>query len=146
MNCPFCAEEIQDAAVLCRFCAAEKTAKDGWVPPARQSPARTRRKGSSIIKSSGGLFLLSGAVSLASVSSDVPLLGAMRSGSTALCYNLLFAMLFLAGTAIYSLDRLSFLLSKNTRDAYLTASGVTQQVKSFVDVSMFDRGIVISSK
>ncbi len=79
----------------------------------------------------------------------------------ALCYNLFFAMLFLgmglglimgrswgyrlfwAGTAVYSLDRLLFVLSKETRDAYLTAGGVSQEVRSLVDMRMFDQGIFL---
>ncbi len=97
------------------------------------------------------------------MTSDVPLFGAIRSGGIALCYNLFFAMLFLvmglgliigrswgyrlflAGTAVYSLDRLSFLLDKDTREAYLAASGVSQEVRSLVDMSMFDQGIFLAT-
>lgn len=53
--------------------------------------------------------------------------------------------LFLAGTAAYSLDRLSFLLDKDARDAYLTASDVSRQMSSLVDMSMFDQGVVMAS-
>ena len=53
--------------------------------------------------------------------------------------------LFMAGTAVYSLDRLSFLLSKDTRDAYLAASGVSQDVRSLIDMSMFDEGIFLAT-
>jgi hypothetical protein len=52
---------------------------------------------------------------------------------------------FMAGTAIYSVDRLLFLLSKDTRDAYLTASGVTQQVRGMMDVSMIDEGVFLGT-
>jgi len=87
----------------------------------------------------------------------------MRSGGTALCYNLFFGMLFLgiglglilgrswgyrlfmAGTIVYTLDRLLFVLNKDTRDAYLAASGVTQEVKSLIDVSMFDQWIFLAT-
>lgn len=125
------------------------------------SPAQ--RKGSSVIKSSGGMFLLSSVISIASVTSDVPLFGAMRSGAIALCYNMFYAMLFLGmglgliigrmwgyqlflvGTVIYSLDRLLYLLSKDTRNAYLAASGISQDVKSLVDMSMIDEGIILAT-
>ena len=53
--------------------------------------------------------------------------------------------LFMAGSVVYSLDRLLFLLSKDTRDAYLTASGVSQEVRSLVDMSVLDQGIFFTA-
>jgi hypothetical protein len=163
LNCPFCAEEIQDAAVICRFCGAAKSAAGEWGAPAPRSTPPAHRPGSTTIRSSGAFFLLSSLVSLVSITDDAPLFGAMRSGFVAVSYNLIFAVLFLAmglalilgrswgyrvfmaGTAIYSLDRLLFLLSKDTRDAYLTASGVTQQVRGMMDMSMIDEGVFLGT-
>ncbi len=39
-RCGLCAEEIQDSAIVCRFCGAERTAQ-GWARPVTAAPATT---------------------------------------------------------------------------------------------------------
>lgn len=112
--------------------------------------------------SAGIFFLLSACISLFTMTSAVPLAGAMRGGVIGICYNLLFAGLFiamgiglivarkwgrdviLAGTAVYTIDRFAFLLDKPARAAYLGSGGLSNQLASMSDMKMLDMGVVLA--
>jgi hypothetical protein len=102
-------------------------------------PPKTLRAPTSnfTIVSSGWLLILSGVASLVTVTSPVALLGAVRGGVVAALYNGVFAVAFgamgfalatrkrwaitatLATSAIYTFDKLEFLLGGAAREAAL---------------------------
>ena len=136
MKCPYCAEVIQDEAVLCRFCSAKKI-NGQWSHAATSSPTMVSMFRGSVftIRTAGLFFLGSAAFEGLAVRSPVTLFGDVREGPIAIVYHLGYAGLFLAmgvglwsampwgftvvfaGTVFFTLERCLYLMDSAGRKA-----------------------------
>lgn len=142
MKCPYCAEEIQDDAIFCRFCSAAKE-NGNWVHPANVASKKSSKNKSIKLTTriASAFFLISGIAESISIGAAVQLFGTVHSGFIATVYHLLFICIYFAmgvglwvakpwsylvmwiGTGIYSLDKLMSLFANQETSTLLAEYG-----------------------
>jgi hypothetical protein len=126
----------------------------------------TSKKGAFTFRATGVLFILSAVFEIFSVTSEVPLFGAIRGGFSANVYHVVYILLFVAlglglwrakkwgytlvfvTTAFYTLDKLQLLLSRHALDAFIAmqVGGYESELQAQgIDTSLIMEMIVVMS-
>jgi pheromone shutdown protein TraB len=112
----------------------------------------TKAKGRTTIRTAAVCFLAAAVFEVLDITAPVPLLGGIRSGAAAMGYHLIFTAVFfamgfglwsgkpwgydvvLAGTALYSIDKVQMLLARQTFSDYIMQQFTTPTTREILSL------------
>ncbi len=160
ITCPFCAESIQDAALVCRYCQANRVAGH-WQPPGMASTGGggTRPGHTTFVLAAVSLAAAAG-MELYHLAEPVPLAGALRGGAVAIAWHLVYATAWAAmavafarrptwglraimgGTLLYAVDALLFVFDDAARHAMIASAVGGAEMLDLIDPDLADQGAI----